>query len=153
MTRLIRALALAVAASGCTVVAPNLHVTSVSFPTVVANAPAASSEPWPSHGPASPDPIPTARAPRSFQGEGPSERVGPVHFDSGRAALHVQFQSAVAFNGDFTLELHDQAGRFVASLANGTGSFDRQLAPDVAITDDYYLAVTAADGRWTIQVN
>lgn len=148
----LRLLALALAVSGCTVIAPDLHVTSVSFPTVVAGAPAASSEPWPSHGPTS-APSAEASAPQVFSGQGPQAQIGPVHLPSGKVKLHVVFESSVVPEGAFALELDDPYGRYQADLASGTSSFDRVLTPSIAISGDHYFNVTAADGRWTIEVD
>jgi hypothetical protein len=152
MTPPLRLLALALAVSGCTVIAPDLHVTSVSFPTVVANAPTATEEPWPSHGPSSaPTAAPTA--PRTFSGQGPDARIGPVSLPSGKIKLHVVFETSVVPEGAFALELDDAYGRYQADLVSGASSFDRVLNPTIAISGDHYLNVTTAEGRWTIEVD
>ena len=63
------------------------------------------------------------------------------------------FQSSVAPEGAFALELDDPYGRYQADLVSASSSFDRVLTPSIAISGDHYLNVTAAEGRWTIEVD
>ena len=121
--RAVRLLAFAALVGGCTVVEPGGQLTQVIVP---ANPQAAVSlRPWPSDPPASPSPSPTPLAAMSFSGNGPRGRVGPIPLKFGHAVVRVRFQSTIANDGGFMLELHDDLDHFLNVWVNESGgSFD-----------------------------
>jgi hypothetical protein len=141
---------LALLAAGCTVVVPDLHVTTVAVQEPLGSGPSlAPISPLPS-----PSPLPSAAlARRSFSGSGPVAQLGPIQLPQGRISLHVAFVATATTEGRFRLQLDDQEGMVVNALLDRTGSFDQVLQPQVEIADSYYLAIPDADGSWTVDVD
>lgn len=146
----LRVAILALLVGGCTVVVPDLHVTTVQ----VQGQPAAAQSfaPFPTDAP-SPSPTPAAATRASFSGNGPQDRVGPVTLQRGRFTVKVRFDSTIYNQGRFDLQLLDREGLPVQPLLDATeGSFERTLQPSVDIPDAYYLSIPDADGAWTLDV-
>jgi hypothetical protein len=137
--------------AGCTVVVPSVTTYTVVNPTPAPATSPTPEEPWPSRGPQA-RPSVSTRFDKTFSGNGARERIGPVSLQNRSFTITARFETLVIGSGSFELELQTTDGKFVQSLFSEHGSFERAITRDVEIRDDYYLALSRADGLWELRV-